>query len=84
MNATTPITTGGEGQISFTPQCAPNEFFLAIYALLIPTQLILSVTSLRFYGYAIGMLGGLILELVGYIAKVQLCHNHDAKGSYIG
>ena len=84
MNASTPVTTVGEGRTSFSPQCAPNGFFLAIYAILIPTHLVLAITSLRHYGYAIGMLGGLILELVGYIAKVQLCHHANTQGGYIG
>ncbi|CAI6089140.1 unnamed protein product, partial [Clonostachys chloroleuca] len=37
----------------------------------------------RFYGYAIGMVGGLLLELVGYVAKVQLSYNQSNKNAYI-
>ncbi|KAL6809302.1 RTA1 domain-containing protein [Trichoderma sp. SZMC 28013] len=82
-NGTSHIPPNGIGALSFTPMLAPNAIFTTIYTILLILQLVLTVRFWRYYGYAIGMLGGLILELVGYIAKVQLSHNRADKNGYI-
>ncbi|KAK4074768.1 uncharacterized protein Triagg1_4917 [Trichoderma aggressivum f. europaeum] len=83
INDTSHIPPNGIGALSFTPMLAPNAIFTTIYTILLLIQLVLTVRFWRYYGYAIGMLGGLILELVGYIAKVQLSHNRADKNGYI-
>ncbi|KAL7961600.1 RTA1 domain-containing protein [Trichoderma compactum] len=82
-NGTSHIPPNGIGALSFTPMLAPNAIFTTVYTILLIIQLVLTVRFWRYYGYAMGMLGGLILELVGYIAKVQLSHNRADKNGYI-
>jgi hypothetical protein len=79
MNATD-VSYRGPGRISFTPLLAPNAIFTTIFAILFLIHLIFTIRFWRFYGYAIGMLGGLLLELLGYVAKVQLAHHGDRNG----
>ncbi|TFB04926.1 Sphingoid long-chain base transporter RSB1 [Trichoderma ghanense] len=87
MNATTNTTSqvppNGIGALSFTPLLAPNALFVATFTILLLIHIFLSLRFPKFYGYAIGMLGGLLLELLGYIAKVQLSHSRANKNGYI-
>lgn len=70
--------------LSSTPLLAPNAVFLSIFAgLLLLLHAVLAILLWRSYGYAIGMLGGLLLELLGYVAKVELSHNRGNKDAYI-
>jgi hypothetical protein len=79
MNATD-VSYHGPGLISFTPLLAPNAIFTTIFTTLLLFHVLLAIRFWRFYGYAIGMLGGLLLELLGYVAKVQLAHHGDKNG----
>ncbi len=86
MNSTAPPDTGSPNNVPalpFTPALAPNAVFLTIFVLLLAAQLVLAVRYWRFYGYAIGMVSGLLLESLGYVAKVQLAHNRKNKSAYI-
>lgn len=82
-NNTNPIPPNGIGALSFTPLFGPNVFFAVVFAIILVLQLLLAIRFWRFYGYAIGMLGGLLLELLGYVAKVQLAKNRANKNAYI-
>ncbi|PTB79152.1 hypothetical protein M440DRAFT_1436501 [Trichoderma longibrachiatum ATCC 18648] len=87
MNATTNTTSqvppNGIGALSFTPLLAPNALFITIFTILLLIHVLFAIRFWRFYGYAIGMLGGLLLELLGYVAKVQLSRNRANKNGYI-
>lgn len=83
INSTSQIPPNGIGAVSFTPLLAPNAIFVTSFILIFIIQIILTFRFWRFYGYAIGMLGGLLLELLGYVAKVQLSHNRANKNGYI-
>ncbi|UKZ80774.1 hypothetical protein TrVFT333_008539 [Trichoderma virens FT-333] len=82
-NGTSHIPPNGIGALSFTPMLAPNAIFVTVFTILLIIQLVLTVRFWRYYGYAIGMLGGLLLELLGYVAKVQLSHSRTNKNGYI-
>lgn len=82
MNATD-VSYHGPGRISFTPLLAPNAIFTSVFTILLLIHLFLAISFWCFYGYAIGMLGGLLLELLGYVAKVQLAHDRSNKNGYI-
>lgn len=82
-NSTSQIPPNGIGAVSFTPLLAPNALFVTLFTILFTIQIILTARFWRFYGYAIGMLGGLLLEMLGYVAKVQLSHNRANKNGYI-
>lgn len=77
------VNPNGVGALSFTPVLVPNVVFLVLFIALFVCQIALTVKFWRFYGYAIGMLGGLLLELLGYAAKVQLSKNRMDKNGYI-
>lgn len=83
MNGTGLNSTDRIGALSFTPLYAPNAFFLSIFTILLVVQIVLTCSFWRFYGYAIGMLGGLLLELLGYAAKLMLSQDHTNKNGYI-
>lgn len=78
-----PLPPNGVGALTFTPDLAPNAVFLTIFIILFLSHLGLAIRYWRYYGYAIGMLGGLLLELLGYAAKVQLSNNRADKNGYI-
>jgi len=83
MNETTSNSPNGIGAISFTPIFAANVVFAVIFSILLSIQLILTARFWHYYGYAIGMLGGLLLEVLGCVAKAKLSHNRTDKDSYI-
>lgn len=82
-NDTQRIPPNGVGALPFTPLHAPNAVFVAIFTILFAIHLGLAVKFWRYYGYAIGMVCGLLLEMLGYIAKVQLSNNRKDKNGYI-
>jgi hypothetical protein len=84
MNSTSlEIHPNSEGVLSFTPLYAPNAIFVAIFTILLLVHCILAYVYSKFYGYAIGMIGGLLLELLGCTAKLMLSHNPENKNGYI-
>jgi hypothetical protein len=82
MNATD-VSYHGPGRISFTPLLAANAILTTIFTVLLLVHMLLAIRFWRFYGYAFGMLGGLLLELLGYVAKVQLARDRSNKNAYI-
>ena len=82
-NTASEIPPNGVGALPFTPQYKTNAAFVAIFTILLLVQTLLTIRSRRYYGYAFGMLSGLLLELLGYVAKVQLSHNRLNKNAYI-
>ncbi|GES64364.1 related to phospholipid-translocating ATPase [Aspergillus terreus] len=82
MNSTS-TSYHGPGRISFTPLLAANAILTTIFTVLLLVHMLLAIRFWRFYGYAFGMLGGLLLELLGYVAKVQLAHDRSNKNAYI-
>ena len=77
------MSSNSIASLSFTPLLAPNAVFLTIFILLLLLHITLVIRFWWFYGYAIGMLGGLLLEVLGYVAKVQLSHNPGNENAYI-
>ncbi|OAA57116.1 RTA-like protein [Niveomyces insectorum RCEF 264] len=82
-NSTVIIPPNGVGALSFTPMLLPNVVFAIVFGILLFCQTILACRFWRYYGNALGMLGGLLLEFLGYIAKIQLAHNRHNKSAYI-
>ncbi|KAJ2972032.1 hypothetical protein NQ176_g7387 [Zarea fungicola] len=79
----TNIPPNGIGALPFTPLLAPNAIFTTIFTILFTLHVILAFFFRKYYGYAIGMVCGLLLEMLGYIAKVQLAHSRTNKNGYI-
>ncbi|KAI9924203.1 hypothetical protein MW887_007153 [Aspergillus wentii] len=58
----------------YIPNLAGNVFYLALFGILLLSQIGMGLYW-RTWGYLIGMTGGLVLEVVGYIGRVQLHYN---------
>ncbi|KUJ10118.1 RTA1-domain-containing protein [Mollisia scopiformis] len=63
-----------QGQLQYDPSLAGNAFFLALFASLLSTHILLG-TYYRTWTYSVGLVCGLILELCGYIGRVQMHFN---------
>lgn len=61
-------------QIEYTPSLGGNSFYLAIFALVLVAQLFLGIRY-KTWGFVAGMFGGLTLEILGYISRVELHDN---------
>jgi hypothetical protein len=62
-----------ESIITYQPNIAGNAFFGVVFALLLLVQLHLGIRH-KTWSYLVAMVFGLILEVVGYIGRIQL---HD-------
>jgi hypothetical protein len=82
-NSTINKPPNGEGALPFTPLLAPSAIFTTIFGILFALHLFLAYKFRRYYGYAIGMVCGLLLEFLGYIAKVMLSKDRRDKNGYI-
>ncbi|OOQ82802.1 putative RTA1 domain protein [Penicillium brasilianum] len=60
-----------EAIIAYQPNVGANAFFLAVLAVLLIAQLVLS-SRYKTWSYLVGMGGGLILEIIGYAGRIQL------------
>ena len=68
---TCPIT---EAQVQYVPTLTGNTLYLSIFAFLLAVQLPLGLFY-RTWGFLISMTFGLTLEIVGYVARLQLSHD---------
>lgn len=48
-----------------------NAFFIAAFAVLLPPQIYFGIRH-KTWGFLFGMFSGLLLEVIGYIARVQM------------
>lgn len=60
--------------ISYLPNLGGNSFYVAVFAFFIPVQLIMGFWT-RTWGFVIGITCGLILEVLGYIARIKMRDN---------
>ncbi|PWY69724.1 RTA1-domain-containing protein [Aspergillus heteromorphus CBS 117.55] len=60
--------------IDYLPNLGGNAFYIALFGLFIPVQVYLGVRH-KTWGYLIGAICGLILEVLGYIARIYMRHN---------
>jgi len=61
-------------QIGYVPTLAGNSLYLAIFALLLFFQVLIGIRY-RNWGYLASLVGGLILEIIGYAARIQMHFN---------
>ncbi|KAF4233516.1 hypothetical protein CNMCM8980_010235 [Aspergillus fumigatiaffinis] len=66
-----PIT---EAYVYYVPSLAGNAFYLALFVVLLAAQAVL-VVRYRTWGYFAGLFGGLVLEIIGYLGRIQLHNN---------
>ncbi|KII88204.1 hypothetical protein PLICRDRAFT_110372 [Plicaturopsis crispa FD-325 SS-3] len=71
-----------EGQITYQPNLIGNGIFLGVFGLAFFLQLFLG-TWKRTWGYMVGLLLGLALEIVGYVARIQLHNNPFSSDAFL-
>ncbi|KIX97475.1 uncharacterized protein Z520_06927 [Fonsecaea multimorphosa CBS 102226] len=68
------------GQLRYIPSLAGNAFYLAVFCLACLLQIYLGLRY-RTWGFMFGMLGGIGLEIMGYVSRIQL-HYDDFNNTY--
>lgn len=68
---TTAICSLQYAQLDYVPTLAGNLTYLIIFGVLLLAQLVLGCLY-RTWGFLVGMIGGLTLEIVGYVGRIQL------------
>jgi hypothetical protein len=63
-----------QAQLTYDPSLGGNVFLAVFFGLLLAIQILLGYYY-RTWTYAIGLIGGLILELCGYIGRIQMHFN---------
>ncbi|KAF4159530.1 hypothetical protein CNMCM8927_003129 [Aspergillus lentulus] len=59
---------------NYVPNLAGNLLYLALFGTMLVANLGLGIYY-RTWGYLVGMMGGLALEVIGYVGRVQLHYN---------
>lgn len=68
------------GQIQYIPTLAGNAIYAGIFGVILLLQLVLGIRY-KTWGYLVGMSCGLILEIIGYIARILL-HDNIFENNY--
>jgi hypothetical protein len=71
-----------DAPIPYQPNLGANAFFLGVFAVALATQLVLGSRH-RTWSYMIGMGGGLVLEIAGYVGRIQLHANPFGFGYFV-
>lgn len=60
--------------MDYVPSLAGNLIFIAIFVLVLVMQIGIGIRH-KTWSYLIAMTGGLVLEIIGYVARVQMHSN---------
>lgn len=60
--------------LTYVPSLFGNSLLLGIFGLILAFQLFFGIRY-RTWGFGIGMFGGVVLEIIGYVARVQMHYN---------
>lgn len=63
-----------QAHFQYIPTLAGNALYLGIFGLLLAVQVFIGVKH-RTWGFLGGMIGGVVLEIIGYVARVQMHYN---------
>ncbi|MCJ1337027.1 hypothetical protein MMC09_002306 [Bachmanniomyces sp. S44760] len=66
----------------YLPSLAGNALFVAMFAIILFAQVGLGIRY-KTWGFLGGMFGGLLLEVIGYAARIELHFNPFKKSSYL-
>jgi hypothetical protein len=70
------------GFVQYYPTLAGNVTYLAIFIVLLVIQVGFGVRY-RIWGFLVGVFGGLVLEILGYIGRVMLHNNPFIFNSFL-
>jgi len=63
-----------QAHLQYVPSLAANALFLSLFAVMLGAQIILGI-KYQTWGFLGGMFGGLVLEILGYVGRVQMHYN---------
>ncbi|KAK9489710.1 RTA1 like protein-domain-containing protein [Lipomyces doorenjongii] len=63
-----------QAHFTYVPSLGGNAFFVGWFSLLILLQIMLAL-KYRIWGYFVAMQGGIVLEILGYIGRIQMHFN---------
>ncbi|KAE9965822.1 hypothetical protein EG328_009378 [Venturia inaequalis] len=63
-----------QAHYQYLPSLAGNALYVAIFSILLLSQIFLGFKS-KAWGFMIGMVAGIILEIVGYVGRIQMHSN---------
>ena len=72
----------GQQQIGYLPTLAGNAFFAAVFGLCLLVQIFLGIRY-KTWGFLVGMVGGITLEVVGYVGRIMLHNNPFDNNSFL-
>ena len=68
--------------MGYLPSVGGNAFYAVVFALLVPVQLYFGLRY-RTWGFTVGLLGGLALEIVGYIGRILVHSKPFEQGPFL-
>ena len=71
-----------QSPFTYRPSYGGNMFFAVFFGVLILPQLGLDI-AYRTWGFMVGMIFGLALEVIGYVARVQMHNNPFASNPFL-
>ena len=66
----------------YVPTLAGNTLYATIFGILLLVQLVFGIRY-KTWGYLVGMIGGLLLEVLGYIGRIQMHSNPFTQGPFL-
>lgn len=70
------------GQVQYQPSIGGNAFYVSVFALALICQIFFGIRY-RTWGFMVGLFSGLVLEIVGYAARLQMHYNPFKEGPFI-
>jgi hypothetical protein len=68
--------------VTYLPSLPGNALYTALFGLCLIAQIFLCVRY-RIWGFLGGMFGGLVLEIVGYVARIMMHSNPFIKSDFL-
>ena len=69
-------------QMSYVPSLVGNSIYLGLFGAILITQISLGIIY-KTWGFMIGMICGLILEILGYLGRIMLHNNPFSFDSFL-
>jgi hypothetical protein len=63
-----------DAEVHYVPTLIGNALYIAIFALLLVLQIFQGIYY-RTWSFTVAMIGGLLLEVIGYASRVQMHYN---------
>ena len=68
--------------LTYLPTLPGNALFAALFGLCLITQILISVRY-RTWGFLGGMFGGVLLEVIGYVARILMHSNPFTQSNFL-